>query len=70
MLLDLENIKKVIATKDGKKVRSNKAVAGTVPKKGGIMPRKHRKGGGSGGPAPKKAPTAKVQDGEWALPDA
>jgi hypothetical protein len=55
MLLNLENIEKVFAAKDGKKARTIKASAGTAPKKGGIMPRKHGKGGGVGGPAPKKA---------------
>ena len=59
MLLNLENIEKVFTAKDGKKARSNKNAAGTAPKKSGIMPRKHRKVGGSGGPAPKKAHTAK-----------
>jgi hypothetical protein len=54
MLLDLENIEKVFVTKDGKKARSIKASAGTAPKKAGIVPKKHGKGGGSGGPAPKK----------------
>ncbi len=54
MLLDLENIKKVFAAKDGEKARLSKASAGTAPKKGGIVPRKHRRGGGSGGPGPKK----------------
>ncbi len=33
MLLDLENIKKVFATKDGEKARAIKALAGTAPKK-------------------------------------
>jgi hypothetical protein len=54
MLLDLENIEKVFAANDGKKARAIKALAGTAPKKAGIVPRKHGKGGGSGGPAPKK----------------
>jgi hypothetical protein len=49
---------KVFTTKDDKKARSNKAVADTAPKKAGIVPRKHGKGGGSGGPAPKKAHSA------------
>ncbi len=57
MLLDLENIEKVFTAKDGKKARSIKAKAGTAPKKGGIIPRE--KGGGSRGPAPKKARAAK-----------
>ncbi len=60
MLLDLENIEKVFATKDGKKARSIKAKAGTAPKKVAFsVPKKHGKGGGSGGPAPKKARFAK-----------
>ena len=59
MLLDLENIEKAFAAKDGKKARSIKALAGTAPKKAGIVPKKHGKGGGSGGPAPKKARSAK-----------
>ena len=59
MFLDLENIKKVFATKDTKKARAIKASAGTAPKKAGIVPRKHGKGGGYGGPAPKKARSAK-----------
>ncbi len=59
MLLNLENIEKVFATKDGKKARAIKALAGTAPKKAGIVPRKHGKGGGFGGPAPKKAHSAK-----------
>jgi hypothetical protein len=54
MLLDLENIEKVFAAKDGKKARSIKASAGTAPKKAGIVPKKHGQGDGSGGPAPKK----------------
>jgi hypothetical protein len=59
MLLNLENIEKVFATKDGKKARAIKALAGTAPKKAGIVPRKHGKGGGFGEPAPKKARSAK-----------
>jgi hypothetical protein len=59
MLLDLENIEKVFVAKDGKKARSNKTAAGTAPKKAEIVPRKHKKGGSSGGPAPKKARTTK-----------
>ena len=34
-------------------------LAGTAPKKAGIVPRKHGKGGGSRGPAPEKARSAK-----------
>ena len=60
MLLDLENIEKVFATKDGKKARSTKAKAGTAPKKVAFsVPKKQGKGGGSGGPAHKKARSAK-----------
>jgi hypothetical protein len=59
MLLDHENIKKVFATKDGKKARSFNLKAGTALKKVGFsVPKKHGKGGGSGGPAPKKARSA------------
>jgi hypothetical protein len=60
MLLNLENIEKVFATKDGEKDRSIKAKAGTAPKKVAFsVPKKHGKGGGSGGPAPKEARSAK-----------
>jgi hypothetical protein len=59
MLLDLENIQKVFVSKDGEKARAIKALAGTAPKKAGIVPRKHGKGDGSGGLAPKKACSAK-----------
>jgi hypothetical protein len=55
MLFDLKNIEKVFAEKNSKKARSNKAAAGTAPKTGENVPRKHGNGGGSGGPAPKKA---------------
>jgi hypothetical protein len=63
MLLDLENIEKVFVTKDGKTARTIKALAGTALKKARIVPRKHGKGGGSGGPAPKKARSAKKKGG-------
>jgi hypothetical protein len=59
MLLELENIEKVFAMKDRKKARTIKASAGTAPKKARIVPKKHGKGGGSGGPAPKKVCSAK-----------
>ncbi len=60
MLLDLENIKKVFANKDGEKARSNKAKVSTAPKKVAFsVPKKQGKGGDSGGPAHKKARTAK-----------
>jgi hypothetical protein len=54
MLLRLENIEKVFAAKDSKKARTIKALAGTAPKKGGIVPRKHGREGGTRGPTPKK----------------
>jgi hypothetical protein len=38
MLLDLENIEKVFATKDGEKARTIKASAGTAPKKAESCP--------------------------------
>jgi hypothetical protein len=59
MLLNLENIEKVFAAKDSEKTRTIKASADTAPKKGGTVPRKHGKGGGSGEPAPKKAHSTK-----------
>jgi hypothetical protein len=59
MLLDLENIEKVFATKDGEKTRSIKAKAGTPKKAAFSVPKKHGKGGGSGGSAPKKARSTK-----------
>jgi hypothetical protein len=60
MLLDLENIEKVFASKDDEKARLNKAKASTAPKKVAFsVPKKQGKGGGSGGPAHKKARTAK-----------
>ncbi len=60
MLLDLENIEKVFATKDDEKARSTKAKVSTAPKKVAFnVPKKQGKGGGSGGPAHKKACSAK-----------
>ena len=59
MLQDLEHIKKVFAEKYNKKNRASKAKAGTAPKTGGHMPRKHGNEGSSNGQAPKKARTAK-----------
>ena len=56
---DSETIEKVFVEKNNKKARSNKAKASTAPQKGASVPRKHGNGGGSGGPAPKKACTAK-----------
>jgi hypothetical protein len=45
--------------KNNKKAKATVAKAGTAPQKGLSVPRKKGKGGGSGGPAPKKACTAK-----------
>ncbi len=59
MLHDLETIKKVFVEKNNKKAKANIAKTGTAPQKGLSVPRKKGKGGGSGGPAPKKAHTAK-----------
>jgi hypothetical protein len=59
MLHDLEMFKKVFVEMNNKKAKANVAKAGTVPQKGASVPRKKGKGGGSGGPAPKKACTAK-----------
>ncbi len=60
MLHDLETIEKVFVVKNNKKAnKANVAKAGTAPQKGAGVPRKKGKGGGSEGPAPKKACTAK-----------
>ncbi len=59
MLQDLETIEKVFVEKNNKKAKASIAKAGTAPQKGRSVPRKKGKGGGSGGPAPKKAHTAK-----------
>ncbi len=44
---------------NNKKAKASVAKAGTAPQKGISVPRKKGKGGGSGGPTPKKARTAK-----------
>ena len=59
MIQDLENIETVSAEKYNKKGRTNKAKAGTAPKTGGHVPRKHVNGCGFKGPAPKKGCTIK-----------
>ncbi len=59
MLQDLEMIKKVFVEKNNEKAKANVAKAGTAPPKGLSVPCKKGKGGDSGGPAPKKAHTAK-----------
>jgi hypothetical protein len=59
MLHDLETIKKVFVEKNNEKAKASTAKAGTAPQKGASVPRKKGKGGESGGPAPKKAHTAK-----------
>ncbi len=59
MLHNLETIEKVFVEKNNKKAKASAAKAGTAPQKRLSVPRKKGKGGGSGGPAPKKACTAK-----------
>jgi hypothetical protein len=59
MLNNLETIEKVFVDKNNEKSKTTIAKAGTAPQKGASVPRKKGKGGGSGGPAPKKACTAK-----------
>ncbi len=59
MLHDLETIEKVFVEKNNKKAKAIKAKAGTAPQKGLSVPHKKGNGGGLGGPAPKKACTAK-----------
>ncbi len=59
MLYNLEMIEKVFVEKNNKKAKASVAKAGTDPQKGDSVPCKKGKGGGSGGPAPKKACTAK-----------
>jgi hypothetical protein len=59
MLHDLKTIEKVFVKKNNEKARATKAKASTASQKGASVPRKHENGGGSGGPAPKKAHTAK-----------
>jgi hypothetical protein len=58
MLHDLKTIEKVFIEKNNKKAKANVAKAGTAPQKELSVPRKKGKGGGSRGPAPKKARTA------------
>jgi hypothetical protein len=53
-------LRKVFASKDGEKARSNKAKGNTAPKKVAFsVPKKGKRGGDSGGPPHKKARTAK-----------
>jgi hypothetical protein len=59
MLHNLETIEKVFFEKNNEKAKASAAKAGTAPQKGASVPRKKGKRGGSGGPAPKKARTAK-----------
>jgi hypothetical protein len=59
MLHDLETIEKVFIEKNKDNAKANVAKAGTAPQKGASVPRKKGKGDSSGGPAPKKARTAK-----------
>ena len=59
MLHDLETIETVFVEKNDEKAKAMKAKAGTAPQKGLSVPRKRGNGGGLGGPAPKKARTAK-----------
>ncbi len=54
MLHDLEMIEKVFVEKNNKKAKASVAKAGIAPQKVASVPRKKGKGGGSGGPAPKK----------------
>jgi hypothetical protein len=56
---NLETIEKVFVEKNNEKARAVKAKAGTAPQKRASVPCKKGNGGGSGGPAPKKATTAK-----------
>jgi hypothetical protein len=59
MLHNLETIEKVFVEKSNKKAKATKAKADTAPQKGLSVPHKKGNRGGSGGPAPKKARTAK-----------
>ena len=63
MLHNLENIEKVFVEKNNEKARVIKAKISTAPQKGASVPHKHRNGGGSGGPAPKKPHTTKYCKG-------
>jgi hypothetical protein len=59
MLHDLETNEKVFVEKIIEEVKASIAKAGTAPQKGLSVPRKKGNGGSLGGPAPKKARTAK-----------
>ena len=59
MLRDLETIEKVFVEKNNKKAKAGNAKASTASQKGASVPCKKGNGGGSGGPAPKKARTSK-----------
>ena len=59
MLHDLETIKKILVEKNNEKAKAGNVKAGTAPQKGLSVPCKKGNGSGSGGPAPKKARTAK-----------
>ncbi len=59
MLHNLEMIEKVFVEKNIEKAKASVAKAGTATQKGASVPRKKGNGGGSRGPAPKKAKTVK-----------
>ncbi len=59
MLNNLQTIENVFIEKNNEKAKASIAKAGTAPQKGLSVPRKKAKGGGSGGPAPKKAHNTK-----------
>jgi hypothetical protein len=59
MLHNLETIEKVFVEKNNKKAKASVVKAGTAPQKGASVPCKKWKGGGSGGPSPKRACTTK-----------
>ncbi len=60
MLHDLENIEKVFVEKNNEKAKASAAKANTALQKGASVPhKKGKRGGDSGGPAPKRAHTAK-----------
>jgi hypothetical protein len=74
MLLNLENIETVFTMKDGKKARAIKALAGTTPKKAGIVP-KTRKGRRVWRTSPQEEGMLRqvllvVQGGGWGLSDS
>ena len=58
-MFDLETIEKVFVEKNNEKAKAGNAKASTASQKGASVPQKKRNGGGSGGPAPKKAKTSK-----------